>query len=431
MNALLRQRRFTCATWLWALALIYGLSAPSPLLALNSRNESIDSSDRLTLIYGQQPNQLVSVFHISPILLDDASAPQSSEILAPHGTRSIAFQYNVLIFTVPAHVPIRRRLEGWDSDRHDAGDRRQIADINLPQSSYCFHVLASNDEVIWNEAGDSVPFRVKPAFWQTMWFKILLVFVAIIAMWTAIYLRMVWAARQFRNRAACRMAERARIARELHDGFLQDIQGLFLRFKTISRGLSAEDPTRAELEQTLEQAQAVFDSGREMKDALCMSSPFGSINENLENFGSEQSTFYGVPFRIDTIGTMRILKSGTAEELCKIAREAISNAFRYAQANLIQVKLHYDTNSFRIVVLDDGVGILGRILDYGPRDGHWGLLRMRERAANIGATLRIDSDTATGTRVQIETRAWRAYESRSSRFGQWLRLAPNPASFDE
>lgn len=413
MNALLRQRRFTCVTRAWVLVLIHGLSVPSSLFALNPRNETLDS------------NRAVPTTRVGRGLLSDAPAPQSSEILVRGGARSIAFQQDVLSFAALDHVGIRYVVEGGDSDRHE------IAYTNLSPSPFCCHVLAYNHDGIWNELRGSISFRVKQVFWQTTGFKILLVFVAIAAMWTAIYLRIAWVMRQFRNRAADRVAERARIARGLQDGFLQEVQGVFLHFKTISRGLSPEDPARAMLDQTLEQAQAVLSSGHQMIDALHVPSPFESMQEDLEVFGGEQSIFYSVPLRIDTIGTMKKLKTGISEELCKIAREAISNAFQHAQANLIEVKLHYNTNSFRIVVSDDGAGIRGRILAYGQRDGHLGLFGMRERAARIGATLRIDSDPATGTQVQIEIKAWRAYGTRYSRFGQWLRLAPDPVGFDE
>src|SRR5262249_60252989 len=72
-------------------------------------------------------------------------------------------------------VMFRYKLEGWDHDWQDAGNRRQAFYSNLPPRNYTFRVKACNNSGVWNEAGTSLAFSVAPAYYQTWWFRSLCV----------------------------------------------------------------------------------------------------------------------------------------------------------------------------------------------------------------------------------------------------------------
>ena len=95
----------------------------------------------------------------------------------------------------------------------------------------------------------------------------------------------------------------------------------------------------------------------------------------------------------------------------RIGRELLRNAFRHAQAKLIEVEVRYSAQEFRLRIRDDGIGLDPRVLDTGARNGHWGLPGVRERAKLIGARLDLWSQATAGTEVQITVPASLAYLS--------------------
>ena len=105
-------------------------------------------------------------------------------------------------------------------------------------------------------------------------------------------------------------------------------------------------------------------------------------------------------FRIIVLGSPRSLQSGIHEETYHIGREALINAFRHSGARRIVVELEYGPKRFVLRVRDNGCGIDPEIMRSG-REGHWGLVGMRERAESIGATLRVRSRVAAGTELEL------------------------------
>jgi signal transduction histidine kinase len=110
------------------------------------------------------------------------------------------------------------------------------------------------------------------------------------------------------------------------------------------------------------------------------------------------------------------------EEAFLIAREALSNAFKHAQAEKIEVELSYERSALRVQVRDDGSGIDTATLQAGGRADHWGLLGMRERAQKIGGSLQIYSRHHAGTEIELRVPASVAYSDRRSRRRRPLRL---------
>src|ERR1700680_2292823 len=108
-----------------------------------------------------------------------------------------------------------------------------------------------------------------------------------------------------------------------------------------------------------------------------------------EEFASARGGGRGsAKFHVSIEGTPRDLHPILRDDIYRIAREALRNAFRHAQANRIEAEITYGGRVLRLRIRDDGKGIDSRLLGTG-RDGHWGLPGMRERAQEIGAQLDI------------------------------------------
>jgi signal transduction histidine kinase len=114
----------------------------------------------------------------------------------------------------------------------------------------------------------------------------------------------------------------------------------------------------------------------------------------------EFSTEDGVDFRVNVVGQEQPLRPAIQDEIYRIGREALVNAFRHAEAKRIDLELEYTSCGLTMRVLDDGCGMDPQVLDEG-RKGHWGLTGMRERAARIGGLLKIFSSSSAGTEIQL------------------------------
>jgi signal transduction histidine kinase len=133
-----------------------------------------------------------------------------------------------------------------------------------------------------------------------------------------------------------------------------------------------------------------------------------------------------VGFRVIVNGQPRPLHPMLRDEVYRIGREALVNAFRHSHAKSIEIELEYAASRLRVLVRDNGCGIDPPMLQSG-RDGHWGLSGMRERADRVGAKLHVWSRPAAGTEVELSVPSHVAYRSQSSRraFGWFSRLYPS------
>src|SRR5262249_4291848 len=134
---------------------------------------------------------------------------------------------------------------------------------------YRFHVIASNDNGAWNDAGASIDFSIAPKFYQTMWFYGSCAATLLSLLWGLYHLRLMYLTRQFNVRLEARVDERTRIARDLHDTLLQRFQGVLLKFSTVKYLLQGR-PEEAEemLERTIDQARQAIAEGRNAVQGL-------------------------------------------------------------------------------------------------------------------------------------------------------------------
>src|SRR5271165_445235 len=196
-------------------------------------------------------NQLPPPVHIEQVIADGKSYDASSGLRLPPLVRDLDIDYTGLSFVAPEKVLFRYKLEGWDRDWQNVGNRRQAFYTNLAPGHYRFRVTACNNSRVWNEAGTFLDFSIAPAYWQTTWFRLACLAAFALLLWALYRLRLRQVARQFEMTLEARVGERTRIARDLHDTLLQSFHGLLLRFQAVDNVLP-ERP--AEAKQRLESA---------------------------------------------------------------------------------------------------------------------------------------------------------------------------------
>ena len=369
---------------------------------------------------------LPATTHIESVMVDREEFSATSNLkLAPH-PRDVQINYTSPTFVIPQKVKFRYHLDGYENDWHDAGTRRQAFYTDLPPGKYSFRVIARNSDGVWNESGANLDFSVLPAYYQTNWFRALCATVFFALLWTLYRYRLHQLERQFQMTLDTRVAERTRIARDLHDTLLQSFHGVLL-FLQSGLHLLAENPDEAKktLKTAAEQAERAIIEGREAVQGLRAS----TVERNdlalaIKTLGGElaaaDSNAQRPEFDVQVEGIPRNLHPILRDEVFRIAGEAMRNAFRHADAKQIEVEIRYDERQLRLRVRDDGKGIDPKLLsDHGP-EGHFGLRGMRERARLIGGKLTVWSELDSGTEVELTIPANRAYTAPGDVQRSWL-----------
>jgi signal transduction histidine kinase len=221
-----------------------------------------------------------------------------------------------------------------------------------------------------------------------------------------------------------RLAERTRIARELHDTLLQSFQSLMLHFQTVD-DLLAPGEAKDALEKVLDRAdKAILESRSAIQNLRSSTTLTSELAQAIAAMGEEFSGTHtgesvSAKLSVSVEGAPREIHPILRDDIYRIAREAMGNAFRHAQASKIEAEITYGARFLRLRIRDDGKGINRKLLDAG-RDGHWGLAGMRERAQQIGAQLEMWSEGRVGTEVELRIPGSLAYATPPGRSGLWL-----------
>lgn len=347
-------------------------------------------------------------------------APRALELAA--GAGNLQIDYTALSLVVPERNAFRYRLDGVDPSWVDAGDRRQAFYTKLGPGTYRFQVMASNNDGVWNTAAAEVSFRIPPTFVQSTGFLALCIALGATLLWMIYTLRLRQVAGRMRERLEERIAERERIARDLHDTLLQGFHGLMLRFQTVADQLPPDGRARALMDDALERADAVIVEGRDRVRNLRPPKQSRDLGDALAEAAKQVAWDTRAKFRLVVEGKPEPLHPIVFAELMAIGREAVSNAFRHANGDSVEASLIYGRRVLQMRIRDDGVGIDPQISAEQGRDGHYGLAGMRERARKIRAVLTLASRPGVGTDVLVEVPASIAY-ARTSRALQRFREA--------
>jgi signal transduction histidine kinase/ligand-binding sensor domain-containing protein len=338
--------------------------------------------------------------HIEQVIADHKTYSIAGPVLLPPLTRDLEIDYVGLSFTAPQRVRFRYRLDGRDDAWQEPNMRRQAFYTDLRPGTYSFRVLASNGDGVWNNVGATINFTVEPAWFQTNRFRVLCVAVVLLILWAFYRIRVKQVAKAIGVRFDERLAERTRIARDIHDTFLQTIQGSKLVADSALKQSSDPSRMRVALEQLSIWLGRATDEGRAALNSLRTSTT--EANDLAEAFrraidecrieNSMESSF-------SVVGETREMHPIVRDEVYRIGYEAIRNACVHSQATKLQVTLTYD-EELRVRVVDDGVGMDPFVAGHG-REGHFGLKGMRERAARIAGKLTVTSSPTSGTEVML------------------------------
>jgi signal transduction histidine kinase len=228
--------------------------------------------------------------------------------------------------------------------------------------------------------------------------------------------------RQLNLRFEERLSERMRIAQDLHDTLLQGVLSASMQLHIANERISEESTAKPLLRRVIElMGQVAQESRKTLKGLRSSVSSDHTLEQALASIREECAVYSETAYRVTIEGEPRPLQPVVRDEVYRIGREAIVNAFRHAHATSIEVRMEYSSSHLQMVVRDNGRGIDERVLDLG-KEGHWGLPGMREHAEEIGAKLRVLTGPAAGTEVDLVVPAGLAYEAGSGWNALWRLL---------
>jgi ligand-binding sensor domain-containing protein/signal transduction histidine kinase len=339
----------------------------------------------------------------------------------PSARQRVSFTYVGLSLANPERVRYRYRLDGFDRNWSDPTAARTAVYTNLSPGSYRFRVIATNSDGLWNGAESSLSFTVEPSWWQTWWFRLLIVLVAGLITLTAYRLRLRQFTRQLNVRFEERLAERTRIAQDLHDTLLQGFLSAAMQLDVANDRIEESSPAKPIVTRVLKLVGPVIEDGRRTVRGL-RSSDGGRSNleDAFSRIPQELAVPPGIDFHVIVEGQVQPVHPFIRDEVYRIGREALANAFRHSQGKNVEVEVDFSVHQLKVLVRDDGCGIDPQVLRSG-REGHWGLSGMRERAGRIGAKIKVWSRDAGGTEVELIVPSSVAFRLQSSgRVLQWF-----------
>jgi len=343
-------------------------------------------------------NQLPPPTVIESVLIDHKPIDLIQNVRLESGKSKFEFHFTGLSFVAPEKILFKYKLEGFDKDWNEGGNQREAAYTNIPPGNYTFLVRACNNDGIWNETGASFSFYLKPHFFQTYWFYAgCIVMIGLVGV--GLYRFRV---RHIEAQFSAVLAERNRIAREIHDTLAQGFAGISLQLEAVDETLS-ESPSvaRNHLNKARSLVRSSLAEARrsvwELRSPALESADLPTALSKI----ALQLAANSLRASVNVTGDRRRLPSTVEENLLRIGREALTNAIKHAQAQTIDVDLNFDVNRVLLSVRDDGCGFDPNHQPSQSNNG-FGLISMRERAEAIGAKLKVDSSPGNGTLVTVE-----------------------------
>jgi signal transduction histidine kinase len=335
------------------------------------------------------PNVLITNLLINGVP-DSKITAKSNNIRLTHEQRNLTIEFSAITFKNAHDVSYQYKLEGGDDEWSLLSDRGYVEYASMNPGRYTFKVRAA---VAGAEVGEetSLTFRVRPAYWQTTWFY-LLIFIAIASLLYTFY--------QYRIRQIIKVERmRIRIASDLHD----DIGSTLSSISLISEMASRQDKESA-LAKVLSK---IGDDSRDvlssMDDIIWSVNPQNdsllSLTGRLREFAIPVCESKNITFTMHVDETIYSMKLGMDERrnIYLISKEAINNAVKHSGCSQLSVSFLLNHKQLEIKITDDGCGF-----DPSIRGFRNGITNMERRAKQIGVEFNIQSENNTGTAITLK-----------------------------
>jgi signal transduction histidine kinase/ligand-binding sensor domain-containing protein len=342
--------------------------------------------------------------HILKAESDETVLPETRPIRVPAGTHRFEVYYTATSLTRADKVRFRYRLEGWEENWNEVGDRRFSAYSNLPPGSYRFVLQAWRLDELDPAQERTIDVFVQPFFYQRPAFWILCALaLSAFGGWLH-HLRL----EQLQARSAV-LSERNRMAREIHDHLAQGFTGVLLQLEAAEAKLSRMQgdplPVLTRIDHARNLAASSLQEARRSVMALRPRKPEGTdLLGGLRLLSDRLLAGTDIQVELAVTGKPRSLRESLEDELLRMAQELLTNALRHGKARWVRVVLQFERRQVTLSIEDDGKGF-----DPSADAAGYGMRSIRESVKQLKGHLDIDSSQGLGSRITITlpTRRWR------------------------
>lgn len=345
------------------------------------------------------------VIHIQSISVSDSTLrPGGALAEVPANPDRVTLRFDAIGGPTPERISVQYRLEGLEDRWTGAGTTRAVTFSHLRPGRYVFRVRAWNAAGVAAENEAELPFRVRAAWYQTVWFAGLavLALAGLVALATILILqrRNRLAAARLKTEYEAALGERVRIAQDLHDTLLQGLAGVSMQLSAL------ELAPPAVVGDSLPRVRGLADQAlREARDSVWdMRSPELDQNDLPDALlckGRELIGDRALEIRLTISGERRRLPRGIEVTAFRIGREALANTVQHSNARVVTIGVDFDSDTVTLRISDDGRGIQKHDGEAARQRGHWGLVGMRERARRAGGNCEIEPAATGGTTVTV------------------------------
>jgi ligand-binding sensor domain-containing protein/signal transduction histidine kinase len=376
---------------------LYGGTQPSGVL-LQSGGAAFPATHGLWIIHpGWDAKPGLTHMHIESVAVDGKTVIPDGSLNLPAGNGRIEISYELVSLHPQDQWRFRYKLSGFDPDWILAKpDQRTATYTNVPPGHYVFHIEVWEAGQSKSKANATLGIFKQQFVHDTFWFRTLCVLALVGLLILAYYIRL----NQLHKRFEVVVAERIRLAQEMHDTVIQGCASVSALLNAASSGDVEDNESRLHMIQYAStQIKATMDEARQTIVGLRIGPQTAvELIQALEGITRRIMREHGVETSLVVDGDIFPLAPRTSHSLAMVVREAIFNAILHARPESIKVELRFSSDTLEIVVTDDGQGFTSEALQ--PED-HFGIQGMRERIAVFGGQLQIRSVRETGTVVRV------------------------------
>lgn len=370
------------------------------------------------------PSVVLTDFQIlnQPISFKTADSPlkqtitETKEITLNYEQRFFSFEFAALDFAEPSKNQYAYQLEGFDKDLIEVGTRRTAFYTNVPPGTYTFRVNASNNDGVWNREGATVQLTVLPPFWQTWWFRTLMVLLAIGLIFLLIYPRIskLRYEKEVQEAFAGQLIEeqendRKRIAAELHDGIGQSLliikNRAFIGEKNTEKEIDADGKIESAREQFGEISESASEALEQVREIAYYLRPSQlerlGLTSALEEMIERVADSSDIEFDVKIADLDEVFSKQNEINFYRIVQESLNNIIKHSKANLVKIRIINEKGNVELVIKDNGKGFAPELITDNKSRG-FGLKGMSERARLLGGTYSVKSSAKDGTIVIVK-----------------------------
>ncbi len=343
-----------------------------------------------------QTNKIIPSIHIKGIRVITSDSTFSAQLdhknrlVLPWHQNTIEVDYVAINYTNPDQNQYRYQLVGHDPDWVTERGTRQARYVKLAYGNYEFQVMGSNNDGLWNPDVKSFNIIIKPPFWQTWWFRLLV----LLAITTTLYT--IYRYRVKRLLEVERM--RLRIAGDLHDEVGSGLSGIALTGDLLQRQVKNGGAKPELVERITKNARNLASS---LDSIVWLIDPqkesLGDFLIKTRAVASELLAEIKFEMReeLTEVDRSKTLTAEQKRNLFLLTKEGLNNIAKHANASKVDLSVNYNPSVLTLKISDNGNGFdLAQI-----HTGH-GLGSMKHRAEQLKADINFES-TKQGTEVSL------------------------------